>query len=389
MSERTDRPASAPASESDLLDDRPVDTVATATVEELAPPVTTVAAVTPIGEAGAGTEAAPATEALAEAGPDWAAPESPDETAENASEGEPEVAEEELPAEIRGLLQAIEEKTPVEGQVFGWNEGGFHVSLGGVAAFCPASQIDLGRAREPQAYVEQTFLFRIIEYRRKRRRFIVSRASVLKEEREARASSLRAKVKAGAVLSGKVSSLTTFGAFVDLGGVEGLVHVSEISRRRVADPKEVLKEGQEVEVRVLKVENGGKRISLSMKDLEPDPWTEVASRFPEGSIIEGEVESIAPFGVFVQLAAGLSGLLPNAAAGLAKGARPEREFPVGKKVKVQVVSVDSRRRRISLAREGSRLEGSHADYREYVQKTRSSRDGGLNSLAAAFEKLRD
>jgi predicted RNA-binding protein with RPS1 domain len=432
MSERTDPPTSAPAADGTPLDDQPETTVATLTVEEPAPAEPAAASPPPEAEPATSSraEAEPTGETVEMAAPEMAAPEieapeieasgieapgieapeievpgepaeaaapeeatageSEDESAEGEAAEGAAVPDEELPPEIQALIQAIESKTPVEGRVFGWNEGGFHVSLGGVPAFCPASQIDLGRAKEPQSYVEQTFLFRIIEYRRKRRRFIVSRASVLKEEREARAAAARAKVREGAVLPGRVTSLTSFGAFVDLGGVEGLVHVSEISRRRVADPKEVLAQDQEVEVKVLKVENGGKRISLSMKDLEPDPWADVAARYAEGSSVEGEVESIAPFGVFVRLEPGLSGLLPNSATGLAKGARPEREFPVGKRIKVQVVSVDTRRHRISLAREGSRLEGSHADYREYVQKTKSGRGGsGLNALAAAFEKLRE
>ena len=374
------------------------------------------------------------------------------------------------------LERALAEKLPVEGQVIGWNKGGYHVAIGKIAAFCPVSQIEIGNPRSPKRYLDKGFDFRVIEIQNGGRRVVVSRSEALKAAREARAALVRERLKPGTKLDGKVSSLTSFGAFVDLGGgIEGLVHVSELSRRRVEHPKEMVKVGDEVQVVVLKIEKGGERISLSMKRLEADPWKalaerippgsefagkvlrktefglfvevepgieglvhlsrlplgmtiedealeigneikgwvhevdgrrrrlslslrEVASsnpwkgindRFPVGEVVNGKVERLANFGVFIELEPGLTGLLPFSTLPGGRVGNPRRQFFPGKEVPVRVLAIDTDKRRISLGTEASKAEGNQQDYKEYMRSQKKSGGSGMSAMAAAFAKLRE
>ncbi|MEM9596654.1 MAG: S1 RNA-binding domain-containing protein [Acidobacteriota bacterium] len=397
------------------------------------------------------------------------------EQAEGAAEGaESETTPDELAPEIELLKKALADKEAVEGKIIGWNKGGYHVAIGKVAAFCPVSQIEIGNPRSPKRYMDKTYSFNVMEIQRGGRRVVVSRATALKAERDARAARVREVLKPGAELEGRVSSITDFGAFVDLGGgIEGLVHVSEISRSRVEHPKEVLSLGQTVKVVVVKIERGGKRISLSMKRLEADPWegieekfspgqefegkvvrktdfglfVEVApgleglvhtsrlalgssledealavdaeikgwvhevdrrrrrlslalrpvaggnpwkgveDRYPEGEIIEATVERLADFGAFIELEPGLTGLLPFSM--LTGAGNPKRQFQVGKKVSVRVLSIDRERKRISLGTEASKAEGNQKDYREYLKSQKQDSGSGMNPMAAALAKLKE
>ena len=291
---------------------------------------------------------------------------------------------------VAELHKAMLTGRTVTGKVIGWNDGGFHVVTNEVTAFCPRSEMETGKPEAPASYVDNEFDFRVLEIQEAGRRIVVSRNALLRADRGRRKAVLRDSLTAGEIVKGRIASLTDFGAFVDLGGVQGLVHVSEISRTRVQKPSDVLEAGQEVTVKILKVEQGGKRISLSMKALEPDPWDGVADRFEEGAVVRGTVEKTADFGAFVALEPGLTGLLPSSGLSLPRGASLARFFPRGKELSVQILRVDPRRRRISLALEGSRTEGSRSDYKDYVKGQKSSDSSeGFNALAAAFEKLQE
>lgn len=214
-------------------------------------------------------------------------------------------------AELRAAASA---RIPVQGKVSSRNKGGFEVILGGssgLRAFCPVSQIDIGRHEEEElkAHLGQSYDFRILEYTEDGRRIVVSRAALLREEQEAHAAEAREKVVPGAVLHGKIRSITDFGAFVDLGGIDGLVHVTEISRRRIAHTKDALTVGQEVDVKVLRIEQDGKRISLSMRELEADPWEGITSHLAPGAPFSGKVARHADFGLFVEIEPGVDGLV--------------------------------------------------------------------------------
>jgi len=207
------------------------------------------------------------------------------------------------------LRQMFENHLPVEGKVTGRNKGGFDVNISGLRAFCPLSQIALGKIDNPDQFLNQVLEFRVTELSDDGRRIVVSRAALLKEAAAARADETRKAIVPGAELTGTIKTITPFGAFVDLGGVDGLLHVSEMSRRRVTDPKEVVQIGQEVRVKVIKVENSGKRISLSMKDQEPDPWSDIADRYPVGTPFAGKIVRSTDFGLFVEVEPGVDGLV--------------------------------------------------------------------------------
>ena len=336
-------------------------------------------------DAVAATAAEPAAEATEPATDDDATAPEPAPDAPSAKPPSPDRPE------LRAVREAMENRQPLEGRVIGWNQGGFHLALGELSAFCPRSEMEVGEVAEPESYLDRTFQFRVLRLQGKGRRIVVSRAAHLRNEKTRQRSVLRKKLRAGTELDGVVASLKDFGAFVDLGGAQGLVHVSEISHRRVEHPSDVLSEGQEVRVKVLKVEQGGRRISLSMRALEPDPWKDLADRFPRGAVVKGTVEKANQFGAFIELAPGLTGLLPARSMSIPRETSPARAYPPGKEVSVQIVAVDPRRQRISLALEGSGLEGSRNDYKEYQQRQRRDTDdgGGFNALASAFRRLQD
>src|SRR6202521_1191281 len=203
------------------------------------------------------------------------------------------------------LRQAFQYGMPVEGLVTGINKGGAEVQVYGMRAFCPLSQLDLRYVESPQQFIGQRLKFKVSRIeeggRNRRPDIVLSRRALLEEEAQAKAAELRARLQIGAVLKGRVTSLTTYGAFVDLGGLEGLLHVSEIGYSRLADPREALSVGQEIEVQVIKIEKGKdekrpERISLSRRALERDPWRDAADRFPEGSVVPGRVMRLESFG---------------------------------------------------------------------------------------------
>lgn len=288
---------------------------------------------------------------------------------------------------VRRLRDAAKTGGSISGKVIGWNNGGFHVVVDGLTAFCPRSQMELGQPRSPKTYLDQELMFQVLRVRSRGRQIVLSRSRHLRGERAKQRDAALGKLETGARVTGKVASLTDFGAFVDLGGVQGLVHRSEISRRPVGDPADLLRVGQEVEVQILKIERGGERISLSMRSLEPDPWREAAKKYPVGTSVEGRVEKTESFGAFIELEPGLTGLLPTSAMGLPAESIPARAFPPGKVVRVQVQSIDARRHRIALIREGAQMGGSEADYRAYLKKQREDSQSGFNSLAGALADL--
>lgn len=251
-------------------------------------------------------------------------------------------------ANLEAVRLAFENEIPVVGKIAARNKGGFDVNVSGVRAFCPLSQIDLGRIENPDAYVGQSYDFRVTELSEDGRRVVVSRAALLKEEAAIRAEETRKNIAPGAMLEGRVRTIMPFGAFIDLGGVDGLLHVSEMSRRRVENPGDFVSVGQQVTVKILKVEKDGKRISLSMKDQEPDPWIGCEERFPAGSEFSGKVLRAADFGLFVELEPGLEGLVHISQ--LPIGTKiDDPSIAAGSTVAGWVRELDPNKRRISLA----------------------------------------
>ncbi|MCY3590543.1 MAG: S1 RNA-binding domain-containing protein [Acidobacteria bacterium] len=464
MTETNDQALAQEAAESNA----PADQEPAATPEETPP---------------AETEAIEAEAAPAEQASDGAAPEEeqvePEPEVAAAPEAEEEQAVEEVPLAASALpfAAALEAKNPVEGKVIGWNKGGFHIASDGVTAFCPRSLMELGnRPKPPSHYVNNTYAFHVLEIKEAGRRIVLTRRPAIRSERRQALDGIRAKQECREPVTGKVTSVTEFGAFVDLGGgLGGLVHRTQISRTRNGEPADLVKVGQQVEALVTKVEqkNGKRsaRISLSMKALEADPWKETAKGFSagdqfkgkvvrhcefgffvelapgldglvhtsqlpigksmshpafatgeeiegwivevapkrrrialslrevpasdpwkdlgkqyvEGAEVEGKVEQVSRFGIFVELEPGLTGLLPMSAVKLPEGGLARRTYPPGREIKVVIESIDRKRRRLGLAPPGSQLVGTKTDYKKYRQRQRES--SGLNVMAAAFAKL--
>ena len=251
-------------------------------------------------------------------------------------------------ASLVQLRQMYENRLPVEGKVAARNKGGFDINVSGLRAFCPLSQVALGKIDNPDAFIGQTLEFRVTELSDDGRRIVVSRAALLKEVAAARAEETRKAIAPGAELTGTVKTITPFGAFVDLGGVDGLLHVSEMSRRRVSDPKDLVSVGQQVRVKVIKIENDGKRISLSMKDQEPDPWSDVGDRYPAGTPFSGKIVRSTDFGLFVEVEAGIDGLVhfSQLPFGMKQG---DPSIAIGTNVSGWVREVDPAKKRLSLS----------------------------------------
>src|SRR5438552_6123073 len=249
------------------------------------------------------------------------------------------------------LQQALESKVPVEGTVTAQNKGGLEVDLGGLRAFCPASQIDVRFVEDPAQFIGQKLKFRVMEIRGGNA--ILSRRALLEEERAGLAAELRKKLEVGAVLEGTVSSVRDFGAFVDLGGLEGLAHVSELSHQRVAHAQDVVKPGQKVRVQVLRIEKdekGTERIALSLRALEQDPWDAARPQLKQGARLMGKVARLQPFGAFVELFPGVDGLVHVPALAARQVQHPRDVVKEGETIQVQIESVDDAQKRVALRR---------------------------------------
>ncbi len=366
-------------------------------------------------------------------------------------------------AEIRDAHAA---GLPVSGKVKSEVKGGFEVSVGGVRCFCPLSQIDLKGSRNSGSYVGQIFPFKVLEYEEDGQNIILSRRALLEEQREAEVERLKASLAVGTELAGTVRSVQKFGAFVDLGGIDGLIPISEMSWGRVEKPEELLSPGEEVRVRIIGIDWPKERLTLSLKALQADPWETVADRYhvddqvrgavvrltqfgafvnlepgidglihisalgggrrirhpkdvvevgqwveayvtavdpankrislslqprvakeavvlPEvGDVLEGVVDRVMSFGIFIKLESGLSGLLPNPEIGTPKGTNHSRMFPEGTKMQVLVKAVDTEKGKISLSRVGLEEKVAQEEFKQYQDSVKSQEraSGSLGSL---------
>lgn len=241
---------------------------------------------------------------------------------------------------------------PVSGQITGINAGGLEVSISGLRGFCPFSQMDTSFVADPATYVGRVLEFLVTEFAEGGKRLVLSRRALLRRDEEEAARRLLERIGEGVELEGTVSRVESFGAFVDIGGLDGLVHVSEISHRRVEHTGEVVAVGQRVKVKVLNVgkdDRGRPRIGLSMKAVEPDPWMEAEEQFWEGRRVSGTVVRVADFGAFVSLSPGIDGLVHVSELDLKPVGHPRDAVQVGQVVEAVVLSVNTERKRISLS----------------------------------------
>ncbi len=247
------------------------------------------------------------------------------------------------------LEKAFKENGRVTGVIFGRVKGGFTVDLSGAVAFLPGSQVDIRPVRDVSPLMGTPQPFQILKMDRSRGNIVVSRRAVLEETRAEQRSELIASLKEGQVLDGVVKNITDYGAFVDLGGVDGLLHVTDISWRRINHPSDALSIGQQVKVQVIRFNPETQRISLGMKQLEADPWEGVDAKYPVGTKFTGRVTNITDYGAFVELEAGIEGLVHvSEMSWTKKNVHPGKIVSTSQEVEVMVLDVDEQKRRISL-----------------------------------------
>ncbi|MGI6362495.1 MAG: bifunctional 4-hydroxy-3-methylbut-2-enyl diphosphate reductase/30S ribosomal protein S1 [Bacillota bacterium] len=266
------------------------------------------------------------------------------------------------------VREAFDNQTPVSGQVVEVVKGGLIVDLG-LRAFMPASLVDLRFVEDLSQFVGQTVDVLVIELERRRNKVIVSRKAQLMRELEEKKAETLANLKEDTTVKGIVRRLTSFGAFVDIGGIDGLIHISELAHHRVEHPSEVLQEDQEIEVYVLKVDPEAERVSLSLKKILPDPWTEVARKFKVGDEVEGKVVRLADFGAFVELIPGVDGLVHVSQISDEHVDKPSDVLSTGQIVKVHILDIDVHAKRVSLSMREAARSGRRAFREEAPQDT--------------------
>jgi len=293
-------------------------------------------------------------------------------------------------AESQALLEeAFRSGIPVEGTVESEIKGGFAVKLAGsTRAFCPFSQIGVPRA-ENEEVIGRLLDFRIMQYSEKGRNIIVSHREVVEEERRSRMAELRNTLQEGMTVSGTVSSIRDFGAFVDIGGLEGLLPISEICWGHVEDINERLHVGQNVEVKVMKLDWEAERFSFSLKNASADPWDNVLEKYPEGSTHQGRVVRLTNFGAFVSLAEGVDGLIHISKLGAGRRINHPREvLENGQELEVKIEAVNPDEKRISLAPADQETSGDEpgkdpdqgSDFKQYVREQGRKSSGSMGTL---------
>ena len=247
------------------------------------------------------------------------------------------------------LEKVLEDNGVITGIITRRIKGGYTVDLGGVEAFLPGSHVDLRPVPDMDALVNQNYEFRVLKINRRRSNVIVSRRVLLEEERDAKRGKLLQELAEGQIVKGKAKNITEYGVFVDLGGLDGLLHITDMSWKRIRHPREMVSLGQELELKVLSFDKDNQKVSLGLKQLVPDPWQDITARFPEGSHHTGKVTNLVDYGVFVELEPGVEGLVHISEMSWTRKLRhPSQMVHQGDEVEVVILGVDSEKKRISL-----------------------------------------
>jgi small subunit ribosomal protein S1 len=248
----------------------------------------------------------------------------------------------------RKIEAAAESGQPVEGNVIEVVKGGLIIDLG-IRGFLPASLVDIRRVQDLQEYVGQELNCRVIEMNRNRNNVVLSRRAVLEEERKEVRQQIIDELNVGDVVEGTISNIVDFGAFVDLDGIDGLIHISELSWTHINHPSEVLQVNQKVKVKVLDIDRDRQRISLGLKQTQEDPWQKIVAQHKVGDVVDGRVTKIVAFGAFVEIYEGIEGLVHISELANRHVERPDEVVSVSQTVEVKIIEVDSERRRLSLS----------------------------------------
>ena len=291
------------------------------------------------------------------------------------------------------LYKAYKAGIPIEGRVMAVNKWGLGIDLEGMRSFCPVSQVDTEFTEDLEQFRDKTMTFKIIRFRDRGRSIVLSRRALLEADQEKDAVSVREMIVKGAQLTGTVTRLESFGAFVDLGSrVEGLIHVSELRHERVSHPQDVVQAGQEVTVKVIAVKDLGERrkerISLSIKAMEKDPWDETRKQFSAGSVTTGRIESLEEYGAFVELAPNVRGLIHVSELADRRVNHPRDVVSVGDEVKVAVLEIDNKRKRLRLSvRRAEQVEGE-TNLKEFAERQRQEQAAEGAANTSMFEALK-
>ena len=246
------------------------------------------------------------------------------------------------------ISEACEKGDPVKGTIVAKVKGGLSVDIG-VKAFLPGSQIDLRPSRHLDKYIGQTMNFKVIKFNKKRGNIVLSRRAILQDERKEMRNEILGQIEEGMIVKGLVKNITDYGAFIDLGGIDGLLHITDMSWGRVKHPSNILTLGEEIEVKILKFDNEKERVSLGLKQIQENPWENVLDTYVVGTKISGEIVSVKDYGIFVELADGIEGLVHVSEMSWVGAIKnPLKHFSVGEKIEAQVLDVDIENKRISL-----------------------------------------
>ena len=283
------------------------------------------------------------------------------------------------------LENAFKNGIPVEGHVTQEIKGGYEVMIGSTRAFCPFSQMGYRQKKESSEYVGKHLTFVIQEYKNDGRNIVVSNRVIMEREANEKKNKLAQELTVGTVVKGTVLSLENYGAFVNVNGFQALLPISEISHTRVSNVGDVLSVGQEIEAKIISADWSRERVSLSMKELEKDPWEEIAEKFPVGTRIEGTISRIAAFGLFVNIAPGIDGLVHVSKLDVERNTNLKKAFNEGEKMEVVVESIDSDEKRIALTPVVSNEEQDNAN--DYMSNHKNDDDGETyNPFAALLKK---
>ena len=282
------------------------------------------------------------------------------------------------------LREASTARIPVEGRVKAVNKGGFDVQVMGQKAFCPISQIERNYCQKPEMHLEQTYSFLITQFEEDGRNIVISRKELLQNEEREKAQRLWSELEIHQVREGTVTSVHDYGAFVDIGGAEGLLHVSEISYQKVQSAKDALQPGQQLQVAVIRLDPEAGKISLSLKALLPDPWSAAGDQLAVGSELTGKVVHMKPFGAFIELMPGVTGLLHVSRLGTGRRIQhPKEILSIGDDVRVRILAVDPVRKTLSLTMEEAE-EDLSGELQQLNEKQAQEMKGG-GSMAGLFD----
>jgi len=271
-----------------------------------------------------------------------------------------------------GDIQEISDNDKsVKGTVIESVKGGLIVDIG-VRGFLPASLIDVRRVKELTSYIGEEIEAKILELDRQRNNIVLSRKAHLEQEQSGERQSFLENLEVGNIKEGKISSIVNFGAFVDIGGMDGLVHVSELSWRHVENPNEIVNVGDIVKVKVLEIDNDKERISLSIKQVTEDPWLDFELQYKQDDIVDGDVTKVVPFGAFVTIGKGVEGLVHVSEISVDKVDSPELALAIGQKVKIKITELDIPKRRVNLSMKQADPEWKDVEVKKNVSKTHSS-----------------